>query len=68
MVQTRLHEPGTGTGHRMTTPAPPADSADSSSISDRPPMPSIAASALLESRMLIERTRRTVADWLARFA
>ncbi len=31
-----------------------------------PPMPSIAASALLESRLLIDRTRRVLLAWLAR--
>jgi hypothetical protein len=32
----------------------------------RPPMPSIMASALLESRLLLELTRRTLAGRLAR--
>ena len=48
----------------MTTLVPSGDRADQDALPARPPMPSIAASALLESRMLIERTRRTVADWL----
>jgi len=30
-----------------------------------PPMPSIAASALQESRRLVDRARRTLASWLA---
>ena len=57
----------TGNRHRMTTPAPTGDRALPAVLTSRPPMPSIAASALLESRMLIERTRRTVADWLTRY-
>jgi hypothetical protein len=39
-----------------TVPATPAP---------RPPMPSIMASALLESRLLIASTRRVLAAWLA---
>jgi len=50
----------------MTTPDLTGDRAVPAAFASRPPMPSIAASALLESRMLIERTSRTVADWLAR--
>jgi hypothetical protein len=48
----------------MTTLAPSGDPAVPAALASRPPMPSIAASALLESRMLIARTRRTVAGWL----
>jgi hypothetical protein len=50
----------------MANPAVPADSADIPAVdpSTPPPMPSIAASALLESRMLLERTRRALATWL----
>ena len=64
MVQTRLGRPTTGNRHRMTTPVPCGDDVVPALLASRPPMPSIAASALLESRMFIERTRRTVADWL----
>ncbi len=60
----RLPRRATGNCHRMTTPDLTGDHAVPDAFASRPPMPSIAASALLESRMLIERTRRTVADWL----
>jgi hypothetical protein len=50
----------------MTTPDLTGDHAVPDAFESRPPMPSIAASALLESRILIARTRRTVADWLMR--
>ncbi|MDX6373939.1 MAG: hypothetical protein QOD98_2927 [Nocardioidaceae bacterium] len=50
----------------MTIPAPSGDPVVPAVFASRPPMPSIAASALLESRMLIERTRRAVAAWLNR--
>jgi hypothetical protein len=50
----------------MTTPDLAGDDAVPDAFESRPPMPSIAASALLESRMFIERTRRTLADWLTR--
>jgi len=56
----------TGNRHRMTTPDLAGDDAVPDAFESRPPMPSIAASALLESRMFIERTRRTLADWLTR--
>jgi hypothetical protein len=36
------------------------------SLSVPPPMPSIAASALLESQLLVARTGRVLAAWLAR--
>jgi hypothetical protein len=55
-----------GNRHRMTTPDLPGEHAVPAALATRPPMPSIAVSALLESRMLIARTRRTVADWLTR--
>jgi hypothetical protein len=57
-----------GNRRRMTIPAPSGadDSALPATLATRPPMPSITASALLESWMLISRTRRTVADWLIR--
>jgi hypothetical protein len=48
----------------MTTQAPLGDPAVPAVLALRPPMPSIAASALLESRMLMARTRRAVAAWL----
>ena len=50
----------------MTTPDLTGDHAVPDTFASRPPMPSIAASALLESRMFLARTRRTVADWLIR--
>ena len=50
----------------MTTLVPPGDPAVPAEFAARPPMPSIAVSALLESRMLIARTRRAVAAWLSR--
>jgi hypothetical protein len=50
----------------MTTPDLSCDHVDPADLASRPPMPSIAASALLESRMLNARTRRTLAAWLAR--
>jgi hypothetical protein len=50
----------------MTTPDLTGDHAVPDAFASRPPMPSIAASALLESRMFLARTRRTVADWLMR--
>ncbi len=50
----------------MTTQSSAGDPAAPDELATRPPMPSIAASALLESRRLIARTRRTVADWLTR--
>jgi hypothetical protein len=50
----------------MTTLDTSGDPAVPAALAARPPMPSIAASALLESRMLISRTRRAVADWLNR--
>ena len=62
----RLEQTLTGNCHRMTTPDLTADHAVPDTFASRPPMPSIAASALLESRMFIARTRRTVADWLTR--
>ena len=45
----------------MTTadPAP-------ATLAARPPLPSITASALLESRLLVARTRRTLAALLTR--
>jgi hypothetical protein len=57
-----------GNRRRMTIPAPSGgdDAAVPAELATRPPMPSIATSALLESWMLIARTRRTVADWLIR--
>jgi hypothetical protein len=55
-----------GNRHHMTTQAPSGDRAVADVLASRPPMPSIAASALLESRMLIARTRRTFAYWLTR--
>ena len=48
----------------MTIPARSSDPILPAALASRPPMPSIAASALLESRRLIERTRRTVSAWL----
>jgi hypothetical protein len=50
----------------MTTPDLTGDPAVPDAFASRPPLPSIAASALLESRMLLARTRRTLADWLMR--
>jgi hypothetical protein len=50
----------------MTTPDLPAEHAVPAAFASPPPMPSIAVSALLESRMLIARTRRTVAALLTR--
>jgi hypothetical protein len=50
----------------MATPDLSCDHSVPEDFATRPPMPSIAASALFESRMLFERTRRTVADWLTR--
>jgi hypothetical protein len=55
-----------GNRQRMTTPAPTGDPVVPAVLATRPPMPSIASSALLESRMLIARTRRAVAAWLIR--
>ena len=56
-----------GNRRRMTIPAPSGDDAAvPAALETRPPMPSIAASALLESWMFLARTRRTVADWLIR--
>jgi hypothetical protein len=54
-----------GNRQRMTTQAPSGERVDPADLAARPPMPSIAASALLESRMFIERTRRSVAAWLS---
>jgi hypothetical protein len=65
-LMTGLPQRTTGNRQRMTTPDLTGDHAVSEAFASRPAMPSIAASALLESRMLIERTRRTVADWLTR--
>ena len=50
---------------RMTNPDLPGDHPAPAAWT-RPPMPSIAASALLESRLLVAGTRRTVAAWLTR--
>jgi hypothetical protein len=50
----------------MTNPALPGEQLIPSAMASPPPMPSIAASALLESRLLIQRTGRTVVAWLAR--
>ncbi|WP_169576458.1 hypothetical protein [Nocardioides halotolerans] len=48
----------------MTTPVAPAEHGLSAVLDGPPPMPSIAVSALLESQLLLERARRTVAAWL----
>jgi hypothetical protein len=48
----------------MTIPAPSGGRPLDGALGSRPPMPSIAASALLESRRLITQTRRTVSAWL----
>jgi hypothetical protein len=48
----------------MTTPCPSVDDAAPADLTSRPPLPSIAASALLETRMLAAQVRRTVASWL----
>jgi hypothetical protein len=52
----------------MRNPALPAGGADvpAHDLTSPPPMPSIAASALLESRLLVDRARRTLAAWLVR--
>jgi hypothetical protein len=51
----------------MTNPAlPVAATLAPTSLSVPPPMPSIAASALLESQLLVARTGRVLAAWLAR--
>lgn len=55
----------------MTNPVHPADGSVATAtvagmFSTPPPMPSIAASAVLESRLLVARTRRAVATWLTR--
>ena len=53
----------------MTNPVDPGDSsvtdAALAGVGIPPPMPSIAVSALLESRRLVDLTRRTLANWLA---
>ena len=58
-------------GHRgpMSNPALPGDPTASMVTAsmvtvEPPPLPSIAASALLESRLLVERTRRSLLAWL----
>jgi hypothetical protein len=61
-----LQRRATGNRARMTTPDLTGDHAVPEVFASRPPRPSIAASALLESQMLIERTRRAIADWLTR--
>jgi hypothetical protein len=48
----------------MTIPAPLGDRPLQAAAGPRPPMPSIAASALLESRRLISQTRQAVSAWL----
>ena len=54
----------------MTNPVLPADStvanAVTAAVGSPPPMPTIAGSALLESRLLLARTRRALAGWLVR--
>ncbi len=49
----------------MTYPALPGDH-PAPAAWPRPPMPSIAASALQESLLLVAATSRAVAAWLAR--
>jgi|EndMetStandDraft_5_1072996.scaffolds.fasta_scaffold904581_2 hypothetical protein len=49
----------------MTYPALPVDDPAPADW-QRPPMPSIAASALQESLLLVAATSRAVAAWLAR--
>jgi hypothetical protein len=65
-VPTRLPRIVTGNRPRMTTQAPSGDPVVPAAFAFRPPMPSIAASALLETQLLIDRTRRAVAAWLTR--
>jgi hypothetical protein len=50
----------------MTTVAKPAQPGAPTTLSSRPPMPSITASALLESTRLLALTRRALAAWLTR--
>ena len=49
------------------THAPAPDEANrTATYASRPPMPSIAASALMESRMFLALTRRAIAGFLTR--
>jgi hypothetical protein len=51
----------------MTTPAAPRETNSvPTAYESPPPMPSIVASALIESRLLVALTRRTVAALLMR--
>ena len=50
----------------MSNPAIPGPSFSTTGLDSPPPMPSIVASALLESRTLVTLTRRAVVTWLTR--
>lgn len=62
--------PGDPTASMVTAPMVPASMIAASMVPASmatvgpPPLPSIAASALLESRLLVERTRRSLLAWL----
>ena len=66
-----LVAPRPGHKPRMSNPALPGPSLSTSGLSTSglgspPPMPSILASAALETLLLLGLTRRTVATWLTR--
>jgi hypothetical protein len=48
----------------MANPAVPVEPERQENVIVQPPMPSIAASALDESRRLVSLTRRVIAGWL----